>query len=155
MRARCRGGNLLRTAHAGLVQQEMSPAAVLIAATDAPDGGPVALQVGGHGLDGLTAGDGQDDTSVLDLEPGQPAAARDRLQDREIRFSDGHRARFPATHGTTSDAEAGAIPSIAVSPNLLHDFVPEPLAGVWKYMMTNEVWARVEALKAKYPAPAE
>lgn len=29
------------------------------------------------------------------------------------------------------------------------------LAGVWKYMMTDEVWARVEALKAKYPAPAE
>ena len=29
------------------------------------------------------------------------------------------------------------------------------LAGVWKYMMTDEVWARVEVLKAKYPAPAE
>ena len=29
------------------------------------------------------------------------------------------------------------------------------LAGVWKYMMTDEVWARVEALKARYPAPAE
>jgi hypothetical protein len=28
-------------------------------------------------------------------------------------------------------------------------------AGVWKYMMTDEVWARVEALKVKYPAPAE
>ena len=29
------------------------------------------------------------------------------------------------------------------------------LAGIWKYMMTDDVWARVEALKAKYPAPAE
>ena len=29
------------------------------------------------------------------------------------------------------------------------------LAGVWKYMMTDEVWARVEALKTKYPPPAE
>ncbi len=29
------------------------------------------------------------------------------------------------------------------------------LAGVWKYMVTDEVWARVEALKARYPAPAE
>jgi hypothetical protein len=26
------------------------------------------------------------------------------------------------------------------------------LSSVWKYMMTDEVWARVEALKTKYPA---
>jgi hypothetical protein len=26
------------------------------------------------------------------------------------------------------------------------------LAGVWKYMMADDVWARVEALKARYPA---
>ena len=26
------------------------------------------------------------------------------------------------------------------------------LAGVWKYVMSDHVWARVEALKAKYPA---
>jgi hypothetical protein len=29
------------------------------------------------------------------------------------------------------------------------------LAGVWKYMMTDEVWARVQALKARYAPPAE
>jgi hypothetical protein len=29
------------------------------------------------------------------------------------------------------------------------------LADVWRYMMTDDVWARIEALKAKYPAPAE
>ena len=29
------------------------------------------------------------------------------------------------------------------------------LAGVWKYMMKDEVWARVEALKAKYRAAPE
>jgi Family of unknown function (DUF6869) len=29
------------------------------------------------------------------------------------------------------------------------------LAGVWKYMMTDEVWARVQVLKARYAAPAE
>jgi hypothetical protein len=29
------------------------------------------------------------------------------------------------------------------------------LSGVWKYMMTEEVWARVEALKARFPAPPE
>ena len=26
------------------------------------------------------------------------------------------------------------------------------MSGVWKYMMTDEVWARVEALKARFPA---
>jgi hypothetical protein len=26
------------------------------------------------------------------------------------------------------------------------------LSGVWKYMMSDEVWARVEALKARFPA---
>jgi hypothetical protein len=26
------------------------------------------------------------------------------------------------------------------------------LSGVWKYMMTDEIWARVQALKARYPA---
>jgi hypothetical protein len=26
------------------------------------------------------------------------------------------------------------------------------LAGVWKYKMSDDVWARLEALKAKYPA---
>jgi hypothetical protein len=29
------------------------------------------------------------------------------------------------------------------------------LAGVWKHLMTDEVWARVEALKARYPTLAE
>jgi hypothetical protein len=29
------------------------------------------------------------------------------------------------------------------------------LVGVWKYMMTDEVWARVQALKTRYVAPAE
>lgn len=26
------------------------------------------------------------------------------------------------------------------------------LSGVWRYMMSDEVWARVEALKARFPA---
>lgn len=29
------------------------------------------------------------------------------------------------------------------------------LSGVWKYMMTDEVWARVEALKARFPDTSE
>jgi hypothetical protein len=28
------------------------------------------------------------------------------------------------------------------------------LAGVWKYMMTDEVWARVQVMKARYAASA-
>jgi hypothetical protein len=27
------------------------------------------------------------------------------------------------------------------------------LSSVWKYMMSDEVWARVEALKSRFPAP--
>jgi hypothetical protein len=29
------------------------------------------------------------------------------------------------------------------------------LSGVWKYMMTDDVWARVEALKARYGGASE
>jgi hypothetical protein len=29
------------------------------------------------------------------------------------------------------------------------------LAGVWKHLMTDEVWTRVQALKARYAPPAE
>jgi hypothetical protein len=29
------------------------------------------------------------------------------------------------------------------------------LSGVWKYMMSDEVWARVEALKARFPDISE
>src|SRR4051812_14112355 len=59
--ARCRGGNLLRTAHAGLVQQERLQAALLVATTDPPDGAGITLQAVGYGPDGFTSGDGQDD----------------------------------------------------------------------------------------------
>jgi hypothetical protein len=68
--ARWRGGNLLRTAHAEFVQQESLQAALLVAATDAPDRGPVTLQTIGYRLDGFTAGNGQDDAGMFDLKEG-------------------------------------------------------------------------------------
>src|SRR5262245_60352664 len=61
---RCRGGNLLRPAHAGLVQQERLQAALLVAATDPPDGAGMTLQALGYGADGFTSGNGQDDAGM-------------------------------------------------------------------------------------------
>src|SRR5690348_15238010 len=83
--ARCRGGNLLRPPLAGVVQQEFLQPALLVAAADAPDGGAVALQPGGDIADALSGGDGQDDSGVLHLEPGQAAAVGHGLQDGDIR----------------------------------------------------------------------
>src|SRR5215212_9493692 len=83
--ARWRGGNLLRTAHTGFVQQEGLQAALLIATSDTPDGGRITLKTVGDGLDALTGGDSQDDAGMLDLEPSQIPGAGDCLEDREIR----------------------------------------------------------------------
>src|SRR5207244_786549 len=100
--ARWRGGNLLRTSQAGLVQQECLQAALLVTAADTPDRGAVALQARGHRLDGLPRGNGEHDAGVLDLKEGQVAAARDGLQDRSIRSRHGQGTRLSATHGNTS-----------------------------------------------------
>jgi hypothetical protein len=53
-----------------LVQQERLQAALLVATTDPPDRGSVALQAVGHRLDRLTAGNGQDDAGMFDLKEG-------------------------------------------------------------------------------------
>src|SRR5438045_5994612 len=63
--ARCRGGNLLRPPQAGVVQQESGQPALLVAPTDAPDGGPVTLQSGCDLVDPLAGSNGQDDTGML------------------------------------------------------------------------------------------
>ena len=106
------GGNLLRTAEAGFVQQESLQAALLVAATDAPDGGPVTLQPGGDRLDRFPGGNGQDDAGMLDLEPRPDAGCGPRLArsgDQRQRWSGdevfGHA-------WDTSDAGAGPISSI-------------------------------------------
>ena len=85
--ARCRGGNLLGTPDAGVVQQEVFQPSLLVTATDPPDGGPVALQARGDRLDRLAGGDSQHDPGMLDLEPGQAATAGHRLQDGGIGVS--------------------------------------------------------------------
>jgi hypothetical protein len=99
--ARCRGGNLLRTSQAGLVQQEFLQAALLVTAADTPDRGSVTLQARGHRLDGLSGGHGEHDAGVLNLEEGQVAATRHSSQDRSICDSDGQGTRLSATHGNT------------------------------------------------------
>src|SRR5205085_11294625 len=67
--ARCRGGNPQRMPQAGLIEQEVFPAAVLVAPADAPDGGGVAFHAGGHRVDRFPTGHGQYDAGMLDLEP--------------------------------------------------------------------------------------
>src|SRR5262245_33371135 len=96
--ARCRGGNLLRAPHAGVVQQEFGQPAALVAPADAPDGGPIALQTGRDSVDSFPAGDGQDDAGMLHLEPTQAAAAGDGLQDRQVRRRDGQPGGSSAAH---------------------------------------------------------
>jgi len=126
--ARCRGGNLLRATQAGFVQQELLQAALLVAATDTPDGSRIALKTSGDGLNGFTGGNGQDDAGMLDLEPSQLPGSGNSLKDCQIRGNDNQRARFPATHRSTSHAKAGLILQHTATPNFLHDFVPGPLA---------------------------
>ena len=77
--ARWRGENLLGTPDPGTVQQEFVQAAVLVAAADPPDGGPVTRQPRGDRLDRFAGGDGQHDPGMLHLEPGQAAAAGHRV----------------------------------------------------------------------------
>jgi hypothetical protein len=88
-----------------VVQQEFLPAAVLVAASESPDRGPVTVHAGSDGVDRLAGGDGQHDARVLDLEPSHVPGASDSLQDGQIRGSDGQGASFAATHGGASDGE--------------------------------------------------
>src|SRR5690242_9488257 len=109
--ARCRGGNLLGAPRAGVVQQELLQPAALVAPAGAPHGGPVAPQPGGDVADALAGGEGQDDAGMLHLEPGQPAAAGNGLQDGGIRRRDGQRARSSAAHeGASEEGQSSAYP---------------------------------------------
>jgi hypothetical protein len=104
---------------------------LFVAATDSPDGGPVAFRLRGDGLDRFAGSDGQDDTSVLDLKPSQASVVSHGLQDREIGSSDGHGARFASTHEDTSDTRParGYLQLTPFALNLLHDFCPGPLGN--------------------------
>jgi hypothetical protein len=102
--ARCRGGNLLGAAQAEAVQQQGPQPALLIAATDTPDGGTVTLQPGRDRLDGFSRGNGEHDAGALDLEEGQVAAVRHAPQNRGISGGDCQGTRLSATHGVSSSA---------------------------------------------------
>ena len=117
--ARCRGGNLLRPPESGVVQQKWRQPALLVATTDAPDGGPITAHLGGDGLDGFTGRDRQDDPSMLDLKPSQTTVASHTLKDGKIGRGDGHRARFASAHEDTSDARARASSSILARPEFV------------------------------------
>jgi hypothetical protein len=87
---------------ARVVGQDVPQPTFSVAPADAPDGGPVALQVTGDVADAVPGGNGQDDSGVLDLEPSQATVVRDELQQRSIRFGEGQRARLPTTHEQAS-----------------------------------------------------
>ena len=109
--ARWRGRNLLGTPNAGLVQQEVMQPALLVAAVDSPDGGPVTLQPGGDGLDRFPSGDGQHDAGMLDLKPGEATTAGHGLQDGGIRVREGQGARSASTHGPPPTPSKGLSPA--------------------------------------------
>jgi hypothetical protein len=64
---------------------------------------------------------------MLDLEPSQTTGSGNCLEDRIIQGSEDQRARFPATHGRTSYAEAGLNLQHIAASYFLRDFWPDPL----------------------------
>src|SRR4051812_25756747 len=81
IRARCRGGgNPLGAAAAGEVAEQAAQATLLVAATEPPDGGGVALVECGRIQGPLAAGDGQCDASALDGGEGKGAALGEPAQ---------------------------------------------------------------------------
>lgn len=97
--ARWRGGNPLGPPRAVGVGQQSSEAALLVAATAAPDGGAVALPAGGDTVNRFARGDGQDDASALDLEERARGLASDALEAEEVAGGEGKGARFATAHG--------------------------------------------------------
>jgi hypothetical protein len=76
-------------------------------------------------------------------------AAAAHASDEEL----GHIAAGPIEHllGKHGEKYIGEVERRAASDPKF----ARMLSGVWKYMMTNEVWARVRALKAKFPDTSE
>ena len=118
--ARWRGGNLLGTPQERLVQQEFLQAALLVAATDTPDGGPITLQAGGDGLDGFPCSNGQHNAGMLDLKEGQVATACHCTQNGSVRISHRQGMRLSATHGIPPMPEQGGG---YLQYNRCHEFV--------------------------------
>src|SRR5437588_11286219 len=76
---RCRGGKPLRSARALNFAEHRGEARLLIATTDTPNGGPVALQLAGYRLHPLPAPNRQENACMLDLEPRLRATMREIL----------------------------------------------------------------------------
>src|SRR3954468_14848172 len=118
-RARWRGGKPLRASRAVRFPQHRIQPAPLVAATDAPDRGRVALHPEGHDPDALPRGDAQQDARVLHLGPRQRTAPGDGLEERDIVGIQRQRARLATTHGQPPTAP-GALPlTVAVAREFL------------------------------------
>src|SRR6266545_2337808 len=96
--ARCRGGKPLRSSRALGIAKYSSESVLLIAATDAPDGGLVTLHLHGDGLNPMTSPERQKNAGMLDLEPRLRPAMGDVLQDSDVGCSDFERTRSSTTH---------------------------------------------------------
>lgn len=112
-----------------VVQQEFFQPALLVTATDPPDGGPVTLQPRSNSLNWFPGGNSQDNPGMLDLEPSQAATAGHGLQDRAISISNGQGARFASTHGTTSDARTEGYLQHTPSPEFVASFMARPTSN--------------------------
>src|SRR4051794_31232379 len=70
IQARCRGGKSLRSSGALSLAEHGTKPALLIAATEAPDGGFIALHLAGDRLNPLAVPNRQKNAGMLHLEPG-------------------------------------------------------------------------------------
>src|SRR5919204_1468707 len=109
IRARWRGGNPRGTTGAVRGGQEPGEAGLFVAAAQAPDRGPIALQPRGQGRNRLTVGHGQEEARSLHLEEGQRGAPRDLLKESAIMGGQGYGTRFSTTHRAA--LSAGTSPS--------------------------------------------
>lgn len=96
-----------------------------VALTSTPDGGLVALQLGGKGFPPLAGGNTQDDSGTSDLIPGRCVAVSDPLQFTDVWREDRQRLGLASTHGSTSHVHTGHGISISGCSNLVQVFVPE------------------------------
>jgi hypothetical protein len=128
-RARCRGGNPGWSPGPLGWCQKIGQARILVATADPPDGRRIALGPDGQLLDRLARGNREENLSPLDLVPGQGAASRDLLEEREIVGNDLQGTRSSTTHGATPIADLANKGQLTSRPNFLHYFVPEPLAS--------------------------
>src|SRR5437867_2495702 len=82
--ARSRGGKPLRPTRALILVEQGSESPLLIAATEAPNGGRITPHLVGDRYNPLAGPNRQKNASMLDLEPAKCATTGDVLQDRDI-----------------------------------------------------------------------